>query len=489
MELFLKDISPLWVEEFAKPAKRKVIFTPYLTSDTAETVVGGCAAGVCEIYTVFSVELFATGASSLKTLRALMNKGHRLFHLAGLHAKLFLIPGAFASIGSQNLTWGGTRNREASAVTRRPELLKSLEHDLVKWTDERAEISAEMVEDMEDILGDIEPLYRAARQAFEAGEMELLARAQARREAAERQRLLECFRELITALHARRIIEAEKEAARLAAEEKRLALDAELQRHREEAERQRQAERAAQRRNEQEAQARRNRLSALQKNIGTANRSLQTAYAKITTIHNYETGNEQVTLKEKNGRDLRQWQIGNRKIEFEQGRRYLLLQEQGKLGWGRVVKTRISYIGKGVSWSFDREDYLIAGRYFKIRMEADWQLEPKFGRNIFFVVTDGNDITCEVSCWFSLNEIEILVAEPFPSADAFMSDRQEFLSHFHANSDAFKAHFTSLITTPFNYTSPFTGIDPSDFFTAGTDDVFLRAALVQGRPILLTNSI
>jgi phosphatidylserine/phosphatidylglycerophosphate/cardiolipin synthase-like enzyme len=114
MELYLRNIARRWKKEFSVEAERKLIFSPYVTSSTAESVVG--QSGPCEIHTEFSVELFASHASSLETLRLLMDRGHKLFHVTNLHAKVFLIPRQFASVGSQNLTLGGTTNREASVV-------------------------------------------------------------------------------------------------------------------------------------------------------------------------------------------------------------------------------------------------------------------------------------------------------------------------------------------------------------------------------------
>ena len=66
----------------------------------------------CQIYTRFSVEDFASGSSSLSTLKVLLAGGYPVYEIERLHAKLVAASGSFASIGSQNLTFNGVNNRE-----------------------------------------------------------------------------------------------------------------------------------------------------------------------------------------------------------------------------------------------------------------------------------------------------------------------------------------------------------------------------------------
>jgi len=102
---YLRNISRRWHTEIKKVDNGKVIIlSPYLTSETAEAILRGSKFAECEIYTIFSVQNFVSGASSLKTLKCLYGRGCKLYHLPRLHAKIVMSPGHFATIGSQNLT-------------------------------------------------------------------------------------------------------------------------------------------------------------------------------------------------------------------------------------------------------------------------------------------------------------------------------------------------------------------------------------------------
>jgi phosphatidylserine/phosphatidylglycerophosphate/cardiolipin synthase-like enzyme len=94
-----------------------IILSPYLTSKTAEGILRESQVAECEVYTIFSVHNFISGASSLKTLKCLHERECQLYHLPRLHAKIIISPGRFATIGSQNLTRNGVKNKEASVIT------------------------------------------------------------------------------------------------------------------------------------------------------------------------------------------------------------------------------------------------------------------------------------------------------------------------------------------------------------------------------------
>ncbi len=117
MELYVKNIAHRWRKEMRRVTAKAYILSPYITSSTADSVLAHLDENVClpEIYTTFSAELFASKASSLRTLKTMVDQGYPLYHLPNLHAKIVLMPGTFASIGSQNLTLAGTRNKEASS--------------------------------------------------------------------------------------------------------------------------------------------------------------------------------------------------------------------------------------------------------------------------------------------------------------------------------------------------------------------------------------
>ncbi len=152
-DYYLKSIDRRWKKEVNKATGKVIILSPYITSNTAAIILNNLnIAKNSEIYTVFSVKNFVSGGSSIKTLRLLQERGFQLYHLPRLHAKMLIVSGKFASIGSQNLTNNGVRNKEASIV-----IYDSLEVDKImklvnKWLMQKQKISNHMIEKVEKNL-------------------------------------------------------------------------------------------------------------------------------------------------------------------------------------------------------------------------------------------------------------------------------------------------------------------------------------------------
>jgi PLD-like domain len=101
------------------------------------------------------------GADRVQTLIGLQEHGCTLYDLPNLHAKIVLVPGSFASIGSQNVTKRGTLNREATSVFTRTEAVAAIEEAIRPWLDERQPITREMIDEMNAALP---PLIEAMRR-------------------------------------------------------------------------------------------------------------------------------------------------------------------------------------------------------------------------------------------------------------------------------------------------------------------------------------
>lgn len=166
-ECYLTSVDRIWKKELAQAAAKAakvIICSPYLTSQTADTVISRAPAEHCEIYTRFSVEDFAAGSSSLRTLKNLLKRGYEFFAIDGLHAKIVLVSGCFVSVGSQNLTAQGTRNREATAISRSPDVVARVEILLQSWITQRHEITLHMVIDLESRLPRLARRFDAFRK-------------------------------------------------------------------------------------------------------------------------------------------------------------------------------------------------------------------------------------------------------------------------------------------------------------------------------------
>lgn len=181
MELYLRNIAKRWKYE-ACSADQMIIFSPYISSKTADVVTGGAIGKSCVIYTLFSAEQFINLSSSIWTLIRLKKNGVTLYAVPRLHAKLVIVPGVFASVGSQNLTARGTKNLEASVVITDSGEIDKLLSKIEEWTEARCEISLSMLEDMAKLIKPFVKMYKALINDAEAIDIDIESLESDRRE-------------------------------------------------------------------------------------------------------------------------------------------------------------------------------------------------------------------------------------------------------------------------------------------------------------------
>jgi uncharacterized protein YqfA (UPF0365 family) len=179
------NIAGQWIETLRQCDTTARIFSPYVTSGLAERAIASDSPGNIEVYTRFHIEAFACGASSLKTLRRLLEAGHPLFDVQRLHAKVFESPNGFATVGSQNLTQRGTRNRETTVAIRDPKILEKLKRQLDRWVALRRAITIEMIEEAELAIEDMVSAFRKLQRRCAQIEKDISS-AQTERDEAER---------------------------------------------------------------------------------------------------------------------------------------------------------------------------------------------------------------------------------------------------------------------------------------------------------------
>ena len=149
-------------------AERVLVLSPYLTSQTAEKILQATPRKRCEVYTVFQVENFVSGASSIRTLMKLQEHGCSLYHLPDLHAKLVLVPGDFASIGSQNVTSRGKKNKEATTIFTEEYTVQGIEDMVGPWLEEGLPITSEMIDEVNLALRPLISTMRKVQRACKA---------------------------------------------------------------------------------------------------------------------------------------------------------------------------------------------------------------------------------------------------------------------------------------------------------------------------------
>lgn len=178
-----------WKLKGSKATKPIVLLSPYLTGSTAQELLRASAKG--RVYTLFDAELFASRASSLSVLKQLMEAGHQLFHLDGLHAKVVIEPNAFATLGSQNVTSRGARNLELSALYTDMSTVSKVHRKIEPWLKKANPITIEMIADMEALISPLETYYDDFKAACESAQAKIdkaaeLARMRAEKEKIER---------------------------------------------------------------------------------------------------------------------------------------------------------------------------------------------------------------------------------------------------------------------------------------------------------------
>lgn len=146
------------MEQIARAPKNVRIYSPYLTSDVAETVIKAADQTTAQVFTTFKAETFATGGSSIETLRSVFDSQFQIFSVPDLHAKIVITDCAIL-IGSQNLTRGGTKNREATAILTDADEIQALRDALKSWDKHKLLITKQMIDYMEREVAELKTLF------------------------------------------------------------------------------------------------------------------------------------------------------------------------------------------------------------------------------------------------------------------------------------------------------------------------------------------
>lgn len=337
--LYFRNISRRWKKEASK-SEELVFFSPYITSSTAETVLLHDAGPDCTIYTCFKAENFACRASSLKTLKNLIQSGCELFHIEDLHAKVMLSED-FISIGSQNLTNSGRTNLEATFSSQDPSYIRHGQNAIEDWVNLAKEITLEMIEDMEDEVSPLIVEYDKIKELFNTADN----------------------------------IVAEKETTRQKVEAKRI----------------------------KEIRENNARLRQLAVNAGNIIQSSRSIHARVKLLQNqgkYGDVTFTYSLVPWGGSFLF-WDLGGKKIELKRQNRYLFMDiESGRVSWARINKGRITYFSDVVSTS----DRVSIGRWLcKLNFKSNWS-NVNFGHNLTITITYlRTNIELVYKCHFDLN--------------------------------------------------------------------------------------
>lgn len=151
------------------------IFTPYLDF-TINKLIQSVSANI-EVTIITSLEgdtLFQKDYQ-INALIEAMNNGVVVKNLKGLHAKILMVDKKNISLGSQNFTNRGRKNKEAGFISiasfENSDFLISLE----SWIEESTNISLELLENLKRFINDNEEEISDVKERFNKGVEEILS--------------------------------------------------------------------------------------------------------------------------------------------------------------------------------------------------------------------------------------------------------------------------------------------------------------------------
>lgn len=147
---------------------------------------------------------------------------------------------------------------------------------------------------------------------------------------------------------------------------------------------------------------------------------------------------------------LLQWSFPGHPITFSKTHRYLLIAPHlRRIGWGRVMKTRVTKIGQSVRWY---SPITLLGQAYSIEAEAVWdQASP---HNILFNL-DGGRIT--LRGFFTVEGFDLSTVESKNQAASREAKR------LHENKAEIEPLLASQVLDPFTYDRNLHGVEVDDF--------------------------
>ena len=388
-----------------------------------------------EVYLSFEAEIFASGASSLRTVRRLIEQGFAVYHLQDLHAKIVLCQD-FASVGSQNLTAKGTTNLEASLVTTDFEDLQDIRNSLDRWLLARRRVTLDMVLDLERHL----PSLR------------------------------------------RRFLALQREAHQVVADVWRSERQREQARKREEIRQQREERERLER-------LRSERTRNVQSAVQTANQAREIIATRIErkSFEGIYGQDYYHTLHvRQNSDDLTFWTINGSPTRLTKRDRYLLIYLQnGRLSWPALNRRQITQFARGLSVS---ESIKLDGYSYKLGYNFPWDGDRHASYNLEAKIRpiEGKGALV-IECMFSLNMLEIVQIREEGVADEERGRIDVLRDSLEKDISAARALLVKHLLSPFRFTRNRLGSGPQEFFRGEGNSFYLRLCEIDGRRFLVAS--
>lgn len=336
----------LWKSFAARPGACIDIVSVGVTSKTAESVLLGH--GQVRLLTRLRTLDFVSGESDLRCLRRLVSEGVPVFHHPEVKVNVVVSRGQAVSLGSRGLQAARSSSRHLTWSTEAEATIKETQDLVDSWFADAEPVTLELIEEIDKTLRLQESVIREMRKAAEKIDAGIEAGKPEREARRKRQDLDRRRREASVA----RLISA--------------------------------AERAA---------------------APSESKICEQQYRPHYDAYGFETGGGNQTLLGLD-HDLLSWWYDGSHTSLKKTSRYLfVLPELGRVGWARVMKTRITKIGLGIDWS---EAVEVAGRSYKVGFESDWSDAPA---NVLCKLSRGRrgiESQVEITGFFSVDGFDIL---------------------------------------------------------------------------------
>lgn len=420
-------IVPRWRREI-QSGQRALFFSPYVTGRCADQVLLVAGGDEVELYTVFRAENFASGASSLRCLQRLIEGGVKVYHLPDLHAKMLLVPGQVVTIGSQNLTSGGLRNREATVLLSDQKAVGQAEAEAMEWLKDRLPVTPEMIADLGKHVRRLKNLFKSAKGTAREVDEQVKYRQRERDDEAWRKR--------------------------------------------------------------EEEERRRRRLMNLRGSVRKLRMAGERVQTQVQLVRDWSRKKKQyistATLMVRGNCSLTRWRFDGEIVELEDCYRYLcLIEETGKLGWARVASTRITFISPLVVHG----EWVFFGNWtWKVTAEGIWTGQRESGSNLFVKMKSNFRGEAHLHCWFSVDGLEVEKAA-WKTPPSKASPPPDLAVAFANNQDRIRDQITKLLVKPFKFSDgqKLTGPNTINFFGEVYNRYIVRLAQVGEHKILIAS--
>ena len=192
---------------------------------------------------------------------------------------------------------------------------------------------------------------------------------------------------------------------------------------------------------------------SIAKYIEKSKQARESVIGKITTIDSssWYSWSHVTTFFPNNVKDtdMTRWIVNDNEEKLQKTYRYLIyLSSNGKIGWARLMKTRITFICDGIETNLT-----LSNLYFDLLIEANWDIETLSDYNLILNISN-HLYKIKFFCMFLLSEIQFL------SFSAENDSKKFFIEHL----SEIEKIVMEKVSTPFTYKSNLLGENADKFF-------------------------